>query len=38
MMLELELDGLGSLKMDMAPDEVETGKMFICHTVERLGP
>jgi integrase len=38
MVFELDLEGFGSIKMDMEPHEVEAGKAIISHTVDRLAP
>lgn len=38
MVFELDLDGLGSIKMDMEPHEIEAGKAIISHAVDRLAP
>lgn len=38
MVFELDLDGLGSIKMDMEPHEVEAGMALIKRTVARLVP
>ena len=38
MMLEMDLDGIGTVKVHMEQDEVEAGKAIISHAVERLSP
>ncbi|MDP1718595.1 MAG: hypothetical protein Q8L40_11015 [Burkholderiales bacterium] len=34
--LEMDLDGLGTVRVDMEPHEIETGKAVISHAVESL--
>ena len=36
--LELALDGVGTIKLDVAPDEIDAGKSLISHAVDRLSP
>jgi integrase len=38
MVFELDLDGFGSIKMDMEADEIEAGKAIISHAIDRLAP
>lgn len=38
LMLEMDLNGIGTVKVHMEQDEVEAGKAIISHAVERLSP
>ena len=38
MMFEMDLDGIGTVRVDMEPEEFEAGKALINHTIDRLTP